>query len=77
MYGYPGLNPSVISSVKSFEKIHVITPLQLSKKSVSAVGDMVGIYRQTYSVGIYRRCHRRTISVGKYRQILRRNYIRR
>jgi hypothetical protein len=30
--GYPGLNPSVFPSVNSSKKIHVITPLQLSKK---------------------------------------------
>jgi hypothetical protein len=34
LYGDPGLNPLVIPSVKSSEKIHVITPLQLSKKTV-------------------------------------------
>jgi len=31
LYGDPGLNPSVIPSVKLSEKIHVITPLQLFK----------------------------------------------
>jgi len=46
LYGYPGLNPSVISSVTSSEQIHVIAPLQLSKKTVSSVGDTVGIYQQ-------------------------------
>jgi len=71
--GYPGLNPSVFPSVNSSEKIHVITPLQLSKKGFSTVGDTVGIYRWTNSVGIYRRYHRRNVSVGKYRQSLRRN----
>jgi len=30
LYGDPGLNPSV----KTFEKFHLITPLQLSKKTV-------------------------------------------
>jgi len=45
LYDYPGLNPSVIPSIKSSEKIHVITPLQLSKKTVSSVGDTVGTYR--------------------------------
>jgi hypothetical protein len=40
------LNPSVIPSVKSSEKIHVITLLQLSKKTVSFVSDTVGIYRR-------------------------------
>jgi len=30
--GYPGLNPSVFPSVNSSKKIHVITPLQLSKR---------------------------------------------
>jgi len=63
LYGYLGLNPLVILSVKSSEKIHVITPLQLSKKIVS-------------SVGIYRPYRQRTIAVGKYRQIWRRNYFR-
>jgi len=37
LYGYPDLNPSVIPSAKSSEKIHVIAPLQLSKKIVSSV----------------------------------------
>jgi hypothetical protein len=34
LYGDPSLNPSVIPSVKASEKIHIITPLQLSKKTV-------------------------------------------
>ena len=46
LYGYLDLNPSVIPSVKSSEKIHVITLLQLSKKTVSFVSDTVGIYRR-------------------------------
>jgi hypothetical protein len=56
--GYPGLNPSVFLSVNSSEKIHVITPLQLSKKGFLPVGD---------------RSHQRNVSVGKYRLSLRWN----
>ena len=77
LYDYLDLNPSVIPSVKSSEKIHIITPLQLSKKTVLAVGDTVDIYRRTYSVGKYRPYHQRTLSVCIYRQIWRRNYFRR
>jgi len=48
LHGYPGLNPSVFPSVKSSEKIHVIMPLQLSKKGVLAVGETVSIYQRIY-----------------------------
>ena len=70
---YPGLNPLVFPSVNSSEKIHVITPLQLSKKGFSVVGDTVGIYRWNNYVCIYRWYRRRNVSVGKYQQSLRRN----
>jgi len=71
--GYPGLNPSIFLSIKSFEKIYVITSLQLSKKGFSTVGETVGIYRWNNSVGIYRPSRRWNIFVGKYQQSLRRN----
>jgi hypothetical protein len=62
--GYPGLNPSIFPSVKSSEKIYVITPLQLSKKGFSTVGETVSIYRPS---------RRWNIFVGKYQQSLRQN----
>ena len=43
-------------------------PLRISRRTVYAVGEIVGIYRWNY---------RRNDSVGKYRQILRRTYVRR
>jgi hypothetical protein len=57
LYGYLSLNPSVKSP-------DVTTPFYISRRTVYSVGDIVGIYRRKYSVGIYR-------------QILRRNYCRR
>jgi hypothetical protein len=70
LYDYLSLNPSVIPSVKSSD---VTTPLHISRQTVYPVG----IYRQKYSVGIYRPCRRRVYVVGIYRQILRQNYFRR
>jgi len=42
LYGYLSLNPSVISSVKSFD---VTTPLHISRQTVHPVGETIGIYR--------------------------------
>ena len=64
LYGYLDLNPLVIPSVKSSEKIHVIILLQLSKKTVSSVSDTVGIYRRYLSVNTDRFWDR-IISVSK------------
>jgi hypothetical protein len=62
LYGYPDLNPSVISSVKSSEKIHVITSLQLKKKvsqpsmiwSVYTDGLISSVYNDHITNRIYR-----------------------
>jgi hypothetical protein len=43
LYGYLGLNPSVIPSVKSPD---VTTPLHISRQTVYPVGEIVGIYQQ-------------------------------
>jgi hypothetical protein len=69
LYGYLNLNPSVIPSVKSSD---VTTPLHISRQTVYPISETVGIYRQKYSIGIYRPCRRRVYAVGIYRQILRR-----
>jgi len=61
LYGYPDLNLSIISSVKSSEKIHVITPLQLKKKvsqpsviwSVYTDGLIPSVYTDRIANGIY------------------------
>jgi len=53
--------PRYFPSVKSPD---VTMPLRISRRNVYSVGETDGIYRRTYSVGIYR-------------QSLRRNYVRR
>jgi len=54
LYGNPGLNPSVIPSIKSSEKIPCHHTVSSFQNSIYSVDDVVGIYRRTYSVGIYR-----------------------
>ena len=71
--GYRGLNPSVIPSVKLFEKIHVIILLQLSKNIVSSVGDTNLIPDGLHRLVNTDRFGDKIISVGK--NFWRKNYI--
>jgi len=64
LFGCPGLNPSVFSSVNSSEKNPCHPAIAIFKKKFLAVGDSAGIYRQNYSVGIYRRNRQRIFSIG-------------
>jgi hypothetical protein len=48
------LNPSVIPSVKSSEKIARHQTISFFQNSIYFVGNSVGIYRRNYSVSIYR-----------------------
>ena len=75
LYGDPGLNSSVIPSVKSSVKNprhHTIATFQKKLYNPSVIRS---IYTDG-SVCIYRPYHRRVFSVGIYRQNWRRNYVR-
>jgi len=54
LYGDPGLNPSVIPSVKSSEKIQRHHTVSYFQNSIQSIGNTVGIYRRNNSVGTYR-----------------------
>jgi len=73
LLGYPGLNPSVYS-VGKFVWIKSTSSRRCNfQKKFHAVGDAAGIYRQNYSVGIYRWNPRWKNSVSKFQQNWRRN----
>ena len=53
LYGDPSLNPSVILSVKSSEKISCHQTVSFFQNSIYSISNSISIYQRNYSVSIY------------------------